>query len=225
MIKTQKVIMKGTKDGLLLLLDDACSFSELIKELEEKLSGQKSDEDSRTVHVRVHTGNRILAEEHQRKLKELVHSHHHLHIESIESNVMFKADAERMKQESEIHVVTKVVRSGQILKVIGDLLLIGDVNPGGKVMASGNIFILGALKGIAHAGCDGDEQAVICASNMKPMQLRIADCLNRAPDQEEIRRYESECAYIDENRQMVIDRLVTLRFIRPNLNRLMEGGI
>ncbi|WAA11583.1 septum site-determining protein MinC [Fervidibacillus halotolerans] len=225
MIKTQKVIMKGTKDGLLLLLDDSCSFSELLKELEEKLSGQKNDEDSRSVHVRVHTGNRILTKEQQKEIEKLVHFHHHLHIESIESNVILKEDAERMKQESEIHVVNKVVRSGQILKVMGDLLLIGDVNPGGKVVARGNIFILGALKGIAHAGCDGNEEAVICASNMNPMQLRIADCLNRAPDQDEIRRQESECAYIDENRQIIIDRLAALRSIRPNLNRFMEGGI
>ena len=64
----------------------------------------------------------------------------------------------------------------------GDLLLIGDVNPGGTVIAGGNIFIMGALKGFAHAGCYGNDQAVIAASSMKPSQLRISDCLNRAPD-------------------------------------------
>ena len=44
------------------------------------------------------------------------------------------------------------------IKVPGDLLLIGDVNPGGTVMAGGNIFIMGSLKGIAHAGCYGNDK-------------------------------------------------------------------
>ena len=78
--------------------------------------------------------------------------------------------------------VAKIIRSGQVLNVTGDLLLIGDVNPGGTVIADGNIFILGALKGIAHAGFDGNTEAVIAASVMKPSQLRISDVLNRAPD-------------------------------------------
>jgi len=79
------------------------------------------------------------------------------------------------------------------------------------------------LKGIAHAGCYGNNQAVISASIMKPSQLRISDCINRAPDhyQEEEKR-EMECAYIDEKDQIVIDRLQVLMHLRPNLTRL-EG--
>ena len=44
--------------------------------------------------------------------------------------------------------VARIIRSGQVLQVAGDLLLIGDVNPGGTVIAGGNIFIMGALKGL-----------------------------------------------------------------------------
>lgn len=91
-------------------------------------------------------------------------------------------------------------------------------------MAGGNIFIMGALKGIAHAGCLGNKQAIIAACVMKPSQLRISDCINRAPDhypEEEPR--EMECAYIDENNQIVVDRLQALMHLRPELTRL-EGG-
>lgn len=65
---------------------------------------------------------------------------------------MTKDEANRLKAESEIISVAKIVRSGQVLETEGDLLLIGDVNPGGMVKAGGNIFILGSLRGIAHAG-------------------------------------------------------------------------
>jgi septum site-determining protein MinC len=115
-------------------------------------------------------------------------------------------------------------RSGQVLKVPGDLLLIGDVNPGGTVIAGGNIFIMGTLKGVAHAGYFGNEQAVITASRMQPAQLRISDYLNRAPDSEQGNdKREMECAYIDENHQIIVDRLQVLIHLRPNLTRL-EGG-
>ena len=83
------------------------------------------------------------------------------------------------RQEQEIVSVSRIVRSGQVLKVPGDLLLIGDVNPGGTVMAGGNIFVMGILKGIAHAGCNGNEEAVIAASSLKPSQLRIGEHINR----------------------------------------------
>lgn len=85
-----------------------------------------------------------------------------------------------MKEEAEIISVSKIVRSGQVLEVKGDLLLIGDVNPGGTVRAGGNIFVLGSLKGIAHAGFNGNNHAVIAASEMLPTQLRINHVLNRS---------------------------------------------
>jgi septum site-determining protein MinC len=83
---------------------------------------------------------------------------------------------------------------------------------------------MGVLKGMAHAGCFGNEQAVIAASSMKPSQLRISDYLNREPESVQTNeKQEMECAYIDENRQIVIDRLQVLIRLRPNLTRL-EGG-
>jgi len=59
---------------------------------------------------------------------------------------------------------------------------------------------------------------------MMPTQLRIADCLNRAPDQyAKEDRHEMECAYIDSSNQMIIDRLQVLKSIRPNITRLQGG--
>lgn len=227
MVKMQNVMIKGTKDGLLLRLDDSCSFTELMDELENKLSLQQMDDDeSHKINVRIHTGNRYLSKEQEEQIVQLINSRRNFNIESIDANVMLKSDVERIKLESEITLVNKVVRSGQILEVVGDLLLVGDVNPGGIVRAGGNIFILGALKGIAHAGIYGNDAAVICASNMVPTQLRISEYFTRAPDRgEEGNHQEAECAYINQDKQIVIDRLKVLKHIRPSLNRFMEGGL
>ncbi|MEH7481233.1 septum site-determining protein MinC [Neobacillus drentensis] len=225
MKKRQNVTIKGTKEGLVLHLDDTCSYEELKRELDHKLSANSSTQDERQLtSVKVAIGNRYITESQREELKTLILKKKNFVVEEIESNVITIEEAERLIAETEVMTVSRIIRSGQVLEVPGDLLLIGDVNPGGTVMAGGNIFIMGTLKGMAHAGCYGNEQAVIAASNMKPSQLRISDCLNRAPDSvQSNEKREMECAYIDDERQIIVDRLQVLIQLRPNLTRL-EGG-
>ncbi len=73
------------------------------------------------------------------------------------------------------------VRSGEYLESPGDLLILGDVNPGAKVSAEGNIIIWGRLLGIAHAGSKGNAKATISALQLRPVQLRIAKKVARGP--------------------------------------------
>jgi septum site-determining protein MinC len=67
------------------------------------------------------------------------------------------------------------LRSGQTVKHPGHVIVIGDVNPGGQILAGGDIIIWGRLQGSAHAGAFGDLNAVVCALEMTPTLLRIAD--------------------------------------------------
>jgi septum site-determining protein MinC len=226
MKKTQNVTIKGTKDGLTLHLDDTCSYDDLKKELERKLSNStRVQEEQQLLSVKVKVGNRYLTKSQEEELKDLIRQKRNLIVEDLETNVISRDEADQLRQETEIVPVAKVIRSGQVLEITGDLLLIGDVNPGGTVKATGNIFIMGALKGIAHAGSAGNDEAVIAASVMKPSQLRISDCINRAPDEgpEDENRI-MECAYISETKQIVVDRLQVLMKKRPNLTRF-EGGL
>ncbi|MDQ0219369.1 septum site-determining protein MinC [Peribacillus cavernae] len=221
----QNVMIKGTKDGLTLHLDDSCSFFELLKELETKLSANyQFQENDSLIAVKVHTGNRYLSADQKEKIKELIRKKKKLVVDDIHSNVVTLDEARQWKEENEITTVAKMVRSGQIIKVPGDLLLIGDVNPGGTVTAGGNIYVMGVLKGIAHAGFSGNEGAIIAASVMKPAHLRISDIVNRTPDGYTEDGHGMECAYIDENHQLVIGKLQVLKTHRPNLNRL-EGRL
>ncbi|MCG0278079.1 MAG: hypothetical protein L5656_06060 [Thermanaeromonas sp.] len=81
------------------------------------------------------------------------------------------------------------LRSGQELTVEGDLVLLGNVHRGAIVRASGSIFILGRLKGTAHAGYRGNTSAIILALEMQPSQLRIASTVAVPPGPEEVRPY------------------------------------
>ena len=73
------------------------------------------------------------------------------------------------------------LRSGEYIDSPGDLLILGDVNPGAIVRAEGNIYIWGRLLGIAHAGKKGNSQATISSLQLRPVQLRIANKIARGP--------------------------------------------
>ncbi|MEW6046412.1 MAG: septum site-determining protein MinC [Bacillota bacterium] len=80
-------------------------------------------------------------------------------------------------------LVHRTLRSGQRVAYDGHVVVVGDVNPGAEVIASGDIVVMGALRGIAHAGARGDEGAVVVALRLDPLQLRIAHRVARSPDQ------------------------------------------
>ena len=76
------------------------------------------------------------------------------------------------------------LRSGQVFEAESSIVILGDVNPGGRVIAKGNIIVLGSLKGNAFAGGDGNENAFVVALDMDPMQIRIGDVIARSSDSE-----------------------------------------
>lgn len=215
------VTIKGKKDGLILSLDDTCAYNELLAELKEKLAASDRHQKGPLISVKVKAGNRYLTDKQKQEIKEFVRSKKKLFVAEIESNVMSKQEADELVRQNQITQVTKMIRSGQVLEIDGDLLLIGDVNPGGRVIATGHIYVLGALRGMAHAGRDGRVDAVIAASIMQPTQLRIAEVVSRAPDQSKLEEHEMECAYVDDsNGQIVLDRIQSLYRLRPDLTRL-----
>lgn len=208
--KKQFITIKGTKEGLTLFVDDSCTFEHALNELREKIHASRPKHDEPVVSVKVKLGNRYVEEEQKEILRKIIAEDERFTIDSIVSDVVRRDEALQWQEASEVKTVNRIIRSGQVLEVTGDLLLIGDVNPGGKVVSTGNIYIMGRLNGIAHAGINGDKEAFITASYMKPSQLRIAEYISRAPDYESDGVY-MECGLIDEEQdKIVIDRLQVL---------------
>lgn len=74
------------------------------------------------------------------------------------------------------------LRSGDHLQCRGSVLLLGDVNPGGRISAGRHVLVWGRLRGIAHAGREGWREARIVALQLRPLQLRIAEAVARGPE-------------------------------------------
>ena len=195
--------IKGiTIPALLIKFDEKLSFEENLKELEEKLNSAffKS-----SVSI-VDTGSLNITEEEKKLLEKTLKKHN--------SEILsYKADSKREEKKKlsrftkNLKIINKTVRSGQKVEYEGDILILGDVNPDAYIVASGNIIVMGALRGVAHAGANGDENAQIIALKLMPQQLRIAGYFTRSPDEEgEDKPDYPERAYV-ENNQIYIEKI------------------
>lgn len=91
-----------------------------------------------------------------------------------------KPRPEERKQTPEISddtalFLNKTLRSGTRVEFPGNVVVLGDVNAGAEVIAEGSVIIWGRVRGMIHAGCKGDNSAVICALDLSATQLRIAN--------------------------------------------------
>lgn len=100
--------------------------------------------------------------------------------------------------------VNGTIRSGQVEIYPGNIVIVGDVNPGGLIQAKGNIIVLGTIRGLAHAGIGGNRKAIVAAYKLQPTQLRIADIIVRPPDEGEISYKVPEIAKI-KNGKVIIE--------------------
>lgn len=215
------VIFKGTKNGITVMLDENASYDELKKALADKTNSAKDF--FKNAKTAVMFKGFKLTEDQEIELLEIINKNTDLDISFVLSNDSAQAItspkfAQKPKEEessinqliSEALVTAKknlttfhkgAVRSGQSIRFPGSIVVIGDVNPGGELIAEGNIIVLGILKGLAHAGCSGSHDCFVAALNMRPTQLRIAELIACFPEEEnrEIPQY----AYINENQIFV----------------------
>lgn len=99
----------------------------------------------------------------------------------------------------------KSLRSGQKVEFEGSIVVLGDVNNGAEVIAGENIIILGALRGLAHAGAKGNKDAIIAAGSIEANQIRISNIIrecNRDEVEDDIIRTN---AYVNEEDKIIIE--------------------
>ena len=100
-----------------------------------------------------------------------------------DNNITTKNILEEKNNVAKLLFHEGTLRSGERLSSEGDILLLGDVNPGAKISAGGNVLIWGRLRGVAHSGKYGNKQSKIIALELRPLQLRIANAIARGPEE------------------------------------------
>lgn len=121
-----------------------------------------------------------------------------------------KQDQDEFFDENTI-LIQRTLRSGQSIRYNGNVVILGDVNPGAEVTAAGNIIVMGALRGVVHAGAGGNEKSVVMAFRLHPTQLRIANHITRPPD--------DEALYDQPELARIKDGVVTIEAFQPGGER------
>ncbi|MGK7921379.1 MAG: septum site-determining protein MinC [Trichodesmium sp.] len=110
-------------------------------------------------------------------------------------NTLNKTPQEKVQSLAEPLYLQMTVRSGADIRHPGTVIILGDVNPGGSVIADGDIIIWGRLRGVVHAGAKGNSKSVIMSLQMEPTLIRIAEQVARGPEKAPAQFY-PEVAYI-----------------------------
>lgn len=226
----QSVTLKGTKDGFVLTLDESVAFETVLSDLDqllEKLHSENKEqkEVQKGISLEVKTGMRLFSEDEKAKTTEKISSKSQFQLKKISAEVLTYQQATEWHESNSLQMEIQTIRSGQVLQAPGDILLIGKIHPGGTIRASGSIFILGELLGLAHAGFDGDNEAIVVADFQTDAQIRIAESVqiieNKAKNQ--AGTDEKQFAYINDLHILDFEGLDKLRTIRPKMGKVTGG--
>ena len=209
--------VKGTKDGILVSLEPK-EWSEARDELISHIDENRAFFEGARVILDV--GDKILRAKELGELRDTL-SNQGVLLSGMLSNSMVTQESaqllglitslkkpetktkDRMKpldtmlQGESAVMIQRTMRSGFKVAYQGHVVVLGDVNPGAEIIASGSIVVWGRLRGTAHAGAEGDETAVVCALDLSPTQLRIASKAATTPQDQE--QPHPEIASIKEN--------------------------
>jgi len=210
-LSEHNLIFRGSKNGLFIFLRETMSIEEIRDNLEKKIKPSlKFFEGARVANFK---GKRLTQEEFT-YLCELMSSEYKMNVSgSYEESQEVAPEKEETKEErfeaSDFDNVSygevakgdtlmsrTTVRSGQLIQSSGNIVIVGDVNPGAFLRAAGSIIVMGNMRGVAHAGIGGDYDAFIAAFNLQATQLRIGDIITRSPDGGSVKAQSPEIATV-----------------------------
>lgn len=195
------ISIKGTREGLLITLGSG-DWEALADELTRQISAQ--GDFFRGARVALQVGQRELRHAAIRELRQKLAERDVDLWAILGTSPTTRRAAQRLQLETELQdgvlrevelpplesdvygsdgvLVRRTLRSGLRVRHTGHVVIVGDVNPGAEIIAGGDVVVWGRLRGTVHAGARGDDAAVVCALELAPVQLRIADYIAVSPE-------------------------------------------
>jgi septum site-determining protein MinC len=178
------------------------TWNDLLEQLQQKITAQSESLEPQTL-IYLQAGDRLLDVRQIQEISEILETQK-LILHSVSSsrrqtaiasvtaglsveqgnksltllNSKLKSEENAIPQDDPLYV-KMTVRSGIEIRHNGTVIIFGDVNAGGEVIATGDILIWGKLKGVAHAGAKGNSSAIVMALHLEATQVRIADFVAR----------------------------------------------
>ncbi|MDY6324135.1 MAG: septum site-determining protein MinC [Catonella sp.] len=187
------VVIKANNFGLMVMLDPDMEFNALKDAIAKKFSESRSFFGDAEMALSF-SGRKLSAAEEDELLTAIL-ANVDFKVACVvdndpEKEAQFKErleQLERVKDISLAKIYKGSFRSGQMMEFDTGVVVLGDVNPGARIISTGSIVILGSLKGEAEAGSNGNENAFIIALDMRPIQLRIGSMIARSQEEEPVK--------------------------------------
>ena len=212
------VELKGFRDGMRLIIDPEASIEQIEQAIVERMANLGDSLSGMTMNIDL--GSRLLDDKELVRLKNLLNENYGLEVKQIIGDAQDdprRTEAPQIAGVPALHgeepvydqlapmneetrFIRHTLRSGQSERALeGNMVILGDVNPGAEVVAAGDIIVLGALRGVAHAGALGNTSSIIFALNLLPTQLRIGRFITRAPAEQQHQHQRPEIARVLED--------------------------
>lgn len=218
MMTLDRVSIKGTGDGLTITIGSG-NWQTILEELSRQLSQRATFFKGGRVALVV--GERLLSAEELEAVGQLLANQQMtlwavegrseetraaaqflgLEVQTISPAVSAAVASTSEADETGLLATTtlrRTLRSGQSVEFPGHVVIIGDVNPGARIVAGGHIIVWGRLRGTAHAGVIAPREAFICALELAPMQLIIGNVISRSPAGERPAHVTPEIAFVQD---------------------------
>lgn len=188
--------ISSTKDEIRITVNAAAEFDEVLEEFRSKLPRIKKYYEKNRLPI--HIVGKALKENEQTAVRTVLKP-------EIDTKIIFgeasevlglhaiKRTFESSVETSETKFIRGNLRSGQREEFSGSIAILGDLNYGAEVIAGENIIVTGKIRGLAHAGANGNKKAIISANSIEPTQVRISNILKEIPEND----YKLPFIYLD----------------------------
>ncbi|XIF20409.1 MAG: cell division inhibitor [Acetilactobacillus jinshanensis] len=218
------ITLKGTQNGYELFFNSASGIKEINSELESLLKrfGQNPSP-HQDINFTVLTGNRLFSYREIKTLKSIFSKYPQFGLKGIKSSVITTIDSYHLRERHNVHVINKTIRNGQSYRMHGDVLFFGNIHKGGKLYTDGNIYLMGHVEGIVHAGFPSSEDKLIIGDLHNAQQVRIGEQFDITADRQ-IPASNQTVAYVNDLHILSYGKMTDLNKINPKFyNRI--GGI
>lgn len=177
-----RIVLKGNRDGLnvIINMEKFNGYNDMQDALLAKMNRASKFYKGST--IKIVTELKLISEKELSMLKDILFD------KFLIKDCIFEDKEEKNQKmftgiyEGRTKFLRRTVRSGESINYPGNLVVLGDVNPGSEIYSGGNVIVFGRLRGQVYAGTSGNERAIVAALMLEPAILKIGDIITRSPD-------------------------------------------
>lgn len=177
--------ISSTKEEIKITVNAAAEYDEVLEEFRIKLPRIKKYYEKENLPI--HIVGKALKENEQTAIRSILKQELSEKITFGDTSEVLglhaiKRTFESSVETSETKFIRGNLRSGQREEFSGSIAILGDLNYGAEVIAGENIIVTGKIRGLAHAGANGNKKAIIAANSIEATQVRISNIVKEIPD-------------------------------------------